>query len=130
PAQAEVLNAARQQTVGVLDREIAAKELAVVNLEGNLELDAKWPSSWKHDADAKLIATSSSPFINVFPAGTQCVQLPNSPKNLGFRRPLAAQTQQTQKPLYFNLDFRNVSVEAGGEGYYRIALDHPTNHFS
>lgn len=130
PQQVEILNAARQAAVSLLDQRIAERELPLVNFEGNLELGKQWPAGWKRDADAQLVENSSSPFTNVFPAGNQSVQLPNSPKNLGFRRPLARQTPETREPFHFNIDFRNISIDAGGDGYYRIALDHPSNRFS
>lgn len=130
PQQVEILNAAHRQAVSLLDQRIAEQELPLLNFEGNLEWGKQWPAVWKRDAEAQLVENSSSPFTNVFPVGKQSIQLPNSPKNLGFRRPVAKQTAETAAPLSFNIDFRNVSVDAGGEGYYRIALDHPSNRFS
>ncbi|HEY1067373.1 MAG TPA: DUF1553 domain-containing protein, partial [Pirellulales bacterium] len=65
-----------------------------------------------------------------FPSGSQAVQLPNSPRNLGIRRPTPVHTPAVTTPLHLNLDFCNASAEAGGSGYYRVALDHPENGYS
>jgi len=130
PAEAARRERARSAQVAGLNGKIQAQELPVCNLEGDFENGQEFPASWKRDPQAKLVADSSSPWTNVFPVGKRAVQLPNDALNLGIRRPLPTLTPATQEPFYFNLDFRNVSIDAGGEGYYRIALDHPENGFS
>lgn len=130
PEQASQRRHERKRQLADLDRQIAEMAFPLLNLEGNFEGIQAIPTTWKHDAEVELATNSSSPFTNVFPQGTQAVQLPNSAKNLGIRRPVSVQTPETLTPFHFNIDFRNVGGESGGDGYYRIALDHPENGFS
>jgi len=130
PEEVSKKQQARNTQTAELNRLIQESELPVINLEGDFESDGKFPAAWKHDTEAKIVSNSSSPWTNIFPVGTKSVQLPNDARNLGIRRALSTYTVSTQEPLFFSLDFRNVSIDAGGEGYYRIALDHPENHFS
>ncbi|WP_437222906.1 PSD1 and planctomycete cytochrome C domain-containing protein [Planctomicrobium sp. SH661] len=130
PEEAEELQREWKQRLAQLDREIEAATLPILNLEGNFEEGQTLPPTWRHDKEAIVVQGASSTFTNVFPPGQQSVQLPNAPGNLGCRRPLPTCTVETESPLHLNLDFRNVDIQAGGDGYYRIALDHPENNFS
>ncbi len=126
-AEAARRKAARDDEVAQIDRSLQEKSLPALNLEGSFEVGRTLPPLWKSDTVATLVATSQSPFQNVLPAGSQVVELPNVAGNLGFRRPMPLQTPQTLEILHVNLDFRNVSVAAGGDGRYRICLDNQSN---
>jgi hypothetical protein len=126
-AEAARRKAARDDEVAAIDRSLRDKSLPALNLEGSFEVGKTLPPLWKSDSVAALVATSQSPFQNVLPAGSQVIELPNVAGNLGFRRPMPLQTPQTMEILHVNLDFRNVSVAAGGEGRYRICLDNQSN---
>ena len=111
-----------------LDRELNQIQFPLLTLEGSFETSKKLTSPWRSDKEATIVSTGQSPFQNVFPIGDQSVELPNSPSNLGFRRPIPVQNRDSKEITYINLDFRNVSVDAGGDGYYRICLDHVANY--
>ncbi|WP_166821682.1 DUF1553 domain-containing protein [Thalassoroseus pseudoceratinae] len=111
-----------------LDQELERKQFSLLTLEGSLESSDKLKSPWRADKDVKIVSDASSPFTNVFPKGNQSVELPNSAGNIGFRRPIPTQNRESTETTFINLDFRNVSAQSGGDGYYRICLDHVQNY--
>jgi mono/diheme cytochrome c family protein len=72
---------------------------------------------------ATIAASSQSPFDNVFPAGTRGIAFPSDGENNAFGRPLEpAHTPATSPILYYNIDFRNLSIAPGGGGAFRFYL--------
>ena len=111
-----------------LDQELNQQQFALLTLEGSFETSDKLTSPWRADNDVKVVTEASSPFTNVFPKGNHSIEMPNSPGNIGFRRPIPMQNRESTDTTFVNLDFRNVNVESGGDGYYRICLDHVQNY--
>lgn len=127
-SEAEKRDAERKGKLAEFDRLILEKSMPILSFEGAFEEMKALPSPWKADTTVHLVPNHQSTFTNVFPIGNQVIQLPNAPNNYGFRRPTQPHHRDTKETLYINLDFKNVSVDAGGDGYYRISLDNSSNY--
>lgn len=78
---------------------------------------------------AKIVESAQSPFDNVFPIGTRGIVFPSNAENNAFGRPLGvAHTDMTSSALYYNIDFRNLSIAEGGGGAYRFYLGRGPGH--
>ncbi|WP_437185117.1 PSD1 and planctomycete cytochrome C domain-containing protein [Planctomicrobium sp. SH668] len=130
PEKAVELQKLREEQVAAQNQKIRDLLSFVANFQGGFESTDKLPPDWGSDPQAVVVTGSSSPFLNVAAVGNRALQLPNDPRNLGVRRPIGVFTPESEEPLFINVDFRNVNAEAGGDGYYRVALDHPENGFS
>ncbi|WP_437193796.1 DUF1553 domain-containing protein [Planctomicrobium sp. SH527] len=126
--EAEKKDAERKQRLAEFDRIILEKSMPILSFEGAFEEMKSLPAPWKADTTVHLVPNHQSTFTNVFPMGNQVIELPNVSNNFGFRRPTQSHHRDTKETLYINLDFKNVSVDAGGDGYYRISLDNSSNY--
>ena len=96
----------------------------------NQPLNRQPASPWTSIATARVLASAQSPFTHVFPKGSRGIALPRSDDNNHFGQKIVPRkTAQTTPHLYFNLDFRNTTVDTpdaaqSTPGSYRIYLGH------
>jgi hypothetical protein len=77
---------------------------------------------WFSAGPNTVLAEAQSPYTNVYPAGTRGVRVASAQPGDGIRPPIAApRSAQDARPLYINLDFRNVDAPTGG-GSYRFHI--------
>ncbi|MCC2672754.1 MAG: Protein of unknown function (DUF1553)/Protein of unknown function (DUF1549)/Planctomycete, partial [Armatimonadetes bacterium] len=77
------------------------------------------------NSQAKVRAAAQSPFTHLFPAGRVGVSFLNDAAYSGFGQPVApGWTPATGDRLYYNADFRNTGVQAGGSGSLRYYVGH------
>lgn len=74
---------------------------------------------------ATIAESAQSPFNNLFPSGTRGITFPSNTDNNAFGRTLASVfTPESTQTLYYNIDFRNRSMAAGGQQAYRFYIGH------
>ena len=104
------------------------QNLAGIDGDFELQTDGKPPATpWGPGPNSvvKILATSQSPYRNIFTAGELGVHLPNSGAYNGFGQTLTNRWKSDQTArLYASFDFRCASAEAGGDGSWRFYLGH------
>ncbi len=121
----KVLEAERAEQLRQIDQQMLPGQAAILNFEGNLEATPRLSPLWKTSPEVELVKTPSpSPFTNMNLTGAQVLQLPNTAQAAGFRRNFQPQSPENYRPLFLNIDFRNLASETEGAGHYRFALDY------
>ena len=104
------------------------QNLAGIDGDFELQTHGKPPATpWGPGPNSvvKILATSQSPYRNIYTAGELGVYLPNSGAYNGFGQTLTNRWKADQTAhLYASFDFRCASAEAGGDGSWRFYLGH------
>jgi len=136
PAEATRLQQAFDQRLQALTQETTALEAERnrmrlgIGLDGDLEFQeaGSLPAApWENgpNSPARLQAAAQSPYVNVFPGGSQGLRFDNVASYSGFGQRLPAPwTAAGTRFLNYNIDFRTTSVAAGGAGSFRFYVGH------
>jgi hypothetical protein len=136
PAEAAQLQKSFDERLQALAQETSALETErtrarlAVGSDGDLEFQeaGSLPSApWENgpNSPARLQAAAQSPYVNVFPGGSQGLRFDNTGAYSGFGQRLPKPwAPANTRFLYYNIDFRATTVAAGGAGSFRFYVGH------